>query len=185
MKSRISAKNAWLLTICLTMGTAGWAFPALAQQVQIPTLQVCNQTSVAGKALVKIAGRSDAGHSGTFEVAVELGCTPPGYPTGSITLSNISMSDTLVGGTITSTEIEQVTSTGKHTPTAYISGRCKADVKGGCRFWVLIADNKTADSKEGTPDIVSFLVFDGTGHRVAYGTGPVVKGDIKVASTPN
>jgi hypothetical protein len=36
-----------------------------------------------------------------------------------------------------------------------------------------------------TADVVSFLVFDGTGKRIAYGTGPLVDGDIKVAPTGN
>jgi len=48
-----------------------------AQQVQIPTLQVCNQTAVTGKAVVKIMSRSDTTHSGIFEVAVDLSCHLP------------------------------------------------------------------------------------------------------------
>ena len=91
------------------------------------------------------------------------------------------MSDSSAGATITATTFEQVTSIGKHTPTAFINGRCKAAEINGCRFWLMIADNKGLD-REGTPDIVSFLVVDGTGRRVAYGTGPVLKGDIKVTS---
>jgi hypothetical protein len=37
-----------------------------------------------------------------------------------------------------------------------------------------------------TPDIVGFLLFDGTGKRVGYGTGPVLpeSGDVNVAPTP-
>jgi len=48
----------------------------------------------------------------------------------------------------------------------------------------MIADNKKA-AVPGTPDVVSFLVFDGTGKRVAYGTGPLAEGDLTVAPTGN
>lgn len=185
MKSKSRTIRVSLAAVCLMVCAAGGLPSAAgAQQVQIPTLQVCNQTSVTGKAVVRIMSRSDASHSGIFEVAVELSCTPPGYPSGSVTISTISMNDTLAASPITSTGIDQVTSTGKYSPTAYISGRCKAENVKGCHFWMMFADNKPGD-KEGTPDIVGFLVFDGTGHRVAYGTGPVLKGDIKVAPTGN
>ena len=160
---------------------AGLFHGALAQQVQVPTLQVCNETTVAGKANVRIMSRSDTTHTGSFDIAVELSCKPSGYPGGSLSLNRISMSDSSAGATITATTFEQVTSIGKHTPTAFINGRCKAAEINGCRFWLMIADNKGLD-REGTPDIVSFLVVDGTGRRVAYGTGPVLKGDIKVTS---
>jgi len=160
---------------------AGMFHPASAQQVQVPTLQVCNQTTVAGKANVRIISRSDATHTGSFDVVVDLSCQPSGYPGGSLALNKISMSDSTVSGTITATTFEQVTSIGKHTPTAFINGRCKATEISGCRFWLMVADNRGLE-KDGTPDIVSFLVIDGTGRRVAYGTGPVMKGDLKVSS---
>jgi hypothetical protein len=47
-----------------------------------------------------------------------------------------------------------------------------------------MANNRPTPDK-GTPDVVSFLVFNGAGQRVAYGTGPVLKGDIQIAATPN
>ena len=83
----------------------------------------------------------------------------------------------------TTTEFEQLISTGKHSPTAYLTGRCKTERFRGCRFWMMLADNKTED-EGGTPDVIGFLVFDGNGKRVAYGTGPVVQEDIEVAATP-
>jgi len=164
--------------------------PLQAQQPQIPTLQVCNQTLVTGGGLVKIVSRADAGHSGTFKVEVETKCDVSGYPTGIVRIIGLSMSDSIVQGQITSTLIEQLTSTGKHTPTAYINGRCNAQAPAGaapivgCRFWIMFADNKVATAPQ-TADVVSFLVFDGNGKRIAYGTGPVVEGDIKVAPTGN
>ena len=95
---------------------------------------------------------------------------------------NLSMSDSTVQSTIAAISFEQVTSTGKHTPTAYLNGRCRAEKVIGCRFWLMLADNK---NQSGTPDVVSFLVFNSAGQRVAYGTGPVVEGDIQVAPTSN
>jgi len=77
-----------------------------------------------------------------------------------------------------------MTSTGKHTPTLYVNGRCKAEGVRGCRYWLMIANNKKAQGP-GTPDVASFLVFDGTGKRVAYGTGPLADGDLEVAPTGN
>src|SRR5437667_28171 len=99
-------------------------------------------------------------------------------------ITELSMSDSIAQGTIAAVSLEQVTSTGKHTPTVYINGRCRADHVIGCRFWLMIADNKKANDR-GTPDVVSFLVFNSVGQRVAYGTGPVAEGDIQVAPTSN
>src|SRR5262249_44348062 len=122
---------------------------------------------------------------GSFDISVELKCSAnPGYPAGTLQITSLSMSDSTVQGALTATAFEQVTSTGRVTPTVYLNGRCKAENVVGCRFWLLIADNKKPD-QDGTPDIVSFLVFDSAGKRVAYGTGPVVKGDLAVAPTSN
>ncbi len=175
--------TAILFVMAVSVLLSGAVTPARAQQPQIPTLQVCNPTTVAGGAAVVIQKRKDATHSGTFKIEIKLTCEPggSGYPAGGFRLS-VDMSDSIITGTIDSTSLEQVTSTGKHTPTAYLNGRCKADNVRGCRFWLMLADNKQANSK-GTPDIVGFLVFDGTGKRMAYGTGPVVDGDIEVAPT--
>jgi hypothetical protein len=43
----------------------------------------------------------------------------------------------------------------------------------------MLADDKPANEEE-TDDIISFLVYDRNGKRVAYGS-PVVKGDLLVA----
>ncbi|HYS83875.1 MAG TPA: hypothetical protein VEN78_02580 [Bradyrhizobium sp.] len=158
-----------------------------AQQPQVPTLQVCNETQVQGKAVVKIGSRVDVSHSGTFTITIEVKCNREsnnGYPAGTFQIINLSMSDSIVQGTIAAISLEQVTSTGKHTPTAYLNGRCRADKVIGCRFWLMLADNKKPN-QSGTPDVVSFLVFNSAGQRVAYGTGPVVEGDIQVAPTSN
>ena len=86
---------------------------------------------------------------------------------------DVDMSDSIVQGTIIGETIEQLTSTGKHLPTAYLSGRCQASDVSGCRYWLMLANNSR--ESDGTPDVVGFLVFDGAGVRVAYGTGPVVE----------
>jgi len=177
---RTFAAAAFLLMLLLA------AVSASAQQPQIPTLQVCNKTLATGKATVKINSRSDSLHSGVFALEIEVKCDPSGdgYPLGTVKFSGISMSDSTIQGTIAATTLEQVTTTGKHTPTLYLNGRCKAENVNGCRFWLLVADNKR-DNVDGTPDVISFLVFDGTGKRVAYGTGPVIRGDVTVQSTSN
>jgi hypothetical protein len=157
---------------------------AHAQQPQIPTLQVCNVTQVEGGAAVEILSRVDAIHAGVFKIRIAVRCDPTGrpYPAGSFGIE-VDMSDSIVQGTITGETIDQLTSTGKHSPTAYLTGRCRAEQVSGCRYWLMLADN--GREQEGTPDVVGFLVFDGTGTRVAYGTGPVVDGDIYVAPTSN
>ena len=179
-------------TLCITAAPLLSLFallpaPLQAQQPQIPTLQVCNPTLVTGSGLVKIVKRQDVGHSGTFQVEVEIKCDVAGYPTGVLKISNLSMTDSIVQGVITATLIEQVTTTGKDTPTAYMNGRCNAQAVAGaapipCRFWIMFADNKVPTAPA-TADVVGFLVFDGNGKRIAYGTGPLLQGDIKVAPT--
>jgi hypothetical protein len=176
MKSRITVFMALVLA----------AGAALAQQPQIPTLQVCNKTSARGEGLVKIASRADATHNGSFRVRLQVGCDPAsGYPTGSLIIAAINMSDSTVQGNVTATTFEQMTSTGKHSPTLYVNGRCTANGVRGCRYWLMIANNRRAVDGRGTPDVASFLVFDGTGKRVAYGTGPLAEGDLDVAATGN
>jgi hypothetical protein len=167
------------LTVAVILGTLAAAH---AQQPQIPTLQVCNPTKVEGRAFVQIVSRSDALHSGVFGIRIEVKCDPAGlpYPDGIFEI-RVDMSDSLVQGTIVGESIDQLTSTGKHSPTAYLSGRCKAEQVSGCRYWLMLADN--GRENEGTPDVVGFLVFNGNGVRVAYGTGPVVDGDVFVSPT--
>jgi len=173
--------------------------PLPAQQPQIPTLQVCNLSANMivnsnPAATVTILSRKDASHTGSFTVNVKLGCDANGYPSGSLTITNLSMTDSTIQGTITATSFDQLTSTGKDTPTAYANGRCTAQsVTGGsqvsgCRYWIMFADNAKPQATlpaplPQTPDIISFLVFDKTGKRVAYGTGPVAKGNIDVSPT--
>jgi hypothetical protein len=77
------------------------------------------------------------------------------------------------------TSIEQMTTTGKHTPTMFLNGRCLANSGAvPCHIWRMLTDNIA-----GTPDVVSVLVVDKTGKRITYGTGPLASGNINVTST--
>lgn len=149
-----------------------------AQRPQIPTLQVCNQTKVEGKATVKLSGRSNPRYAGVFKVKIEVKCDPTGmpYPDGRLEI-DMDMSDSQIEGTIKAISFEQLTSFGKHTPTAYLTGRCENGQFKGYRFWMMLVDNS---EEKGTPDIIGFLIFDGRGIRIGYGTGPIVDGDISV-----
>ena len=155
------------------------ASSASAQQAQIPTLQVCNNSVIEGKGVVKLTRRADIQHQGTFYIDIGVKCGPPGYPAGGFALK-IDMSDSLAQGVVKSITIDQVTSVGKHTPTAYLSGRCDGGGVKGCRYWLTLADNGKLSNKD-TPDVVGFLILDGNGNRAAYGTGPLADGDIVVA----
>jgi hypothetical protein len=172
----------YLCSIVLGLTTAA---AALAQQPQIPTLQVCNGTKATGSARVSLTARVDALHTGVLTLKIAAGCDPAGngYPSGFIdmtfNLSDSSVSDLKV------TSIEQLTTTGKHTPTMYLNGRCLAN--GGtipCHIWLMISDNRQPNST-GTPDVIGVLVVDKTGKRITYGTGPIASGDISVGNTSN
>jgi hypothetical protein len=178
------SRKAIITVLAVGIALLGAFAVAHAQQPQIPTLQVCNLTQVEGAAAIQILSRVDAIHSGVFKIRIEVRCDPAGqpYPSGGLRI-DVDMSDSTVQGTIAGDTIDQLTSTGKHSPTAYLAGRCTAEGISGCRYWLMLADNSRY--QDGTPDVVGFLVFDGAGVRVAYGTGPVVDGDISVAPTSN
>jgi hypothetical protein len=176
----------------LCLGALGTVATVNAQQPQIPTLQVCNvPTVVQGAGTVTIVARQGPGLSGSFTVQVSLQCDlNTGYPIGSLTISGISMTDSAIQGTVVATTFEQLTSTGRVTPTAFLNGRCSADSPAGaapiqgCRYWIMFANNNGATPAAGTADVVGFLIMNKAGQRVAYGTGPVVHGHINVAPTP-
>jgi hypothetical protein len=172
--SVISSALGALLLFAAALAAPG---SASAQQPQIPTLQVCNGTVASGGGMVKLAKRAFLPHSGVFQIGLNVKCTEAGYPVGVVELK-IDMSDSQIQGLVKSILIEQLTSTGRDTPTAYLNGRCEADGVVGCRFWLMVADNGAEQ------DVVSFLIFDGKGHRVAYGTGQL-NGSVNVMPTAN
>jgi len=99
---------------------------ALAIQPQIPTLQVCNATKIDGRAKVDIGSRSDATRPGSFGIVLDVQCDPrTGFPQGNVRLIKIGMTDSVVHGFIESTTIDQVTSTGRRSTIAFLSGRCR------------------------------------------------------------
>lgn len=158
----------------------------LAMSPQIPNVFLNNKTLLKGSGMVHIAARADMLHGGNFYIRTSASSAPPSYPAGIVSMK-IDMSDSLITY-FESTTVEELSSTGKHTPTAYMAGKCKVESDNerpfeGCRYWVLLSDNLRGMSERGTPDIVSFLVVDGNGKRLAYGTGPVVEGDVYVEPT--
>jgi hypothetical protein len=171
----------------IVVGLVAFLGLSQAQQPQIPTLQVCNPSQVSGGGDAQINSRIP---SGIFSLRLEVKCNPNSspYATGSLTLK-IDMSDSVIGSIIISpnspkTGFDQLTTTGKHSPTAYMTGRCQADTSPaikGCRIWLMVADN--GQDQAGTPDVVGFLVFDGAGIRKAYGTAALKSGDIRVSPT--
>jgi hypothetical protein len=153
--------------------------------IQIPNLHTSNKTAVEVGAQVVIKRRQDAAHAGEFSIKGSLSFNPAtdDYPSGAMTIK-VDLSDSAKGAFVIKT-VEQLDTTGKHTPTAYATGRCAADTDAkavGCRYWLMFADNKR-EREEQTPDVISFLIYDRNGKRVAYGTGPVAKGDVTVAAT--
>jgi len=178
-----------LVHASLLLASLGTLTTVKAQQPQIPTLQVCNLPSVVqGTGTVTIVARQAGGFTGSFTVQVNLECDPTtGYPTGTLTISGISMNDSAIQGTVVATTFEQLTSTGRATPTAYLNGRCSLESSTApipCRYWIMFADNNgVAGAAPGTPDVVGFLIFNKAGQRVAYGTGPLAHGHIAVAPT--
>jgi hypothetical protein len=148
-----------------------------------------------GTATVTIAARQTKPmFNGTFTVQIGnlIQCDPTTlYPTGTLSISGISMNDSKLEGTCVSTLIEQLTSTGSTTPTVYLNGRCSLEnsagqIVPGYHYWIMFANNNLNPSTPtGTPDVISFLIFYNTGHRAAYGTGPVTSGHINVQMTGN
>jgi hypothetical protein len=151
----------------------------------IPAFHVSDISKARGSGDVFIQSRKDAVSSGIFSARIDVHFDPStdDYPAGSLTIK-VDLSDS-VKGTFTATSIELINSYGKHNPTIYLTGRCKAETTGnlprGCRYWIMIANNKKVDDPAGTPDIVGFAIHDRTGTRIAYGTGPLKSGDFDIA----
>jgi hypothetical protein len=148
----------------------------------IPAFHVSGRSMAKGKGKVFIASRQDSASSGNFiiSIAVQFDPATDDYPTGSLKI-DADLSDSIKGA-FTATSIELINSYGKHNPTIYLTGRCKSTnekAPKGLRYWLMIADNRV--EKEGTPEIVGFVVHDRNGNRVAYGTGPLASGNIQVA----
>ena len=159
--------------------------PVFAQQIQVPSLQVCNATALSSNAFVIIDTRAGTPYTGFFSLRGNLSCNPAAatpYPTGALGIYGISMNDSTIQGDVIFTTFQQVTSGGKYTPTIWVSGRCKAANVKGCNYWLMAVDNVPGQVVGRTYDVISFLILDQNGKRVAYGTGNVVDGDLKISS---
>ncbi len=159
---------------------------------QIPSLQLASKVRVQGQGQVAIPSRSAAGIAGTFNIVVDVSFDPAvnDYPVLNVLrIEAIRLTDS-VQGTAVATGLYQLTSIGKATPTAWISGRCNFDPSGavpapgmrGCLFWLLIANNRGPGTPlpAGPPDVISFVILDKTGTQFAYATGPLTQGDVRV-----
>ena len=147
----------------------------------IPAFHVSGRSKAEGKGLIFIQSRKDLSSSGTFTIAVNVKFNPAtdDYPTGTIKIKT-DLNDSLKT-IFTSTSIELINSYGRSNPTIYLTGRCKPLAERspkGLRYWIMIADNRR--DQQGTQDIAGFVIHDRQGNRVAYGTGPLKSGDIKV-----
>ena len=158
------------------------AAPLFAQPVQIPTLQVCNIGKAFGTAQVYLSRRVDMSSAGTIDItSMDVGCDSTSsnpYPFGTFSM-RFSITESTISD-LRVTLIEQMTTVGKHTPTTYMNGRCSAN--GGtvpCHFWLMLADNHSS-SLDSPADVLSVLVVDRMGNRLAYGTGPIKTGEITV-----
>jgi hypothetical protein len=147
----------------------------------IPAFHVSGRSSANGKAIIFIQSRKDASASGIFSIGINVSFNPAtdDYPTGTVKI-NADLNDSLKSA-FSSTSIELINSYGRVNPTIYITGRCKSSAERspkGLRYWIMIADNRR--DQQGTPDIAGFVIHDRQGNRVAYGTGPLKSGDIRV-----
>ena len=150
--------------------------------LSIPAFHVSDKSKVQGVGDVFIQSRKDAASSGVFTLRLDVKFDPAVdlYPVGTLFIKT----DLNEGakGSFTATSIELINSYGRITPAVYLTGRCNDDIQPdakGCRFWVMIANNKKA-AQDGTPDIVGFAIHDNNGNRIAYGTGPLKSGDFEV-----
>jgi hypothetical protein len=154
--------------------------------LQIPSLHVSNHSKAKGYAEVFIKSRQDATHAGAFKVELDVHFDPTVdvYPSGSIDL-NISLLDSL-RCLIKATTLEQVNTYGKLNPTLYATGRCDVQPEEespkvfGCRYWLMVAKNSLKENSKESPGVIGFLIYDRSGLRIAYGTGPMRTGIIAV-----
>jgi len=158
--------------------------------IQIPDVHLSTFAKAKGRAKVLIRSRTDPRHTGEFSVAIDMKFDPATdqYPNGTLEI-DINLSDS-VFGRVTSTTVEQLSYTGKHNPTVFATGRCHVQsrevdaLSTECRYWLMMANNKEREQnlRSGTPDIISFLIYDRAGIVIAYGTGPALEGDIEVTA---
>jgi hypothetical protein len=158
-------------------------FRIINTMTNIPAFHISSRSKARGKGQILISSRQDAVSSGVFKIVIDVQFDPAtdDYPLGSIKIET-DMSDSFKG-LFSSSSIELINSYGKQNPTICFTGRCKTGnekAPKGLRYWVVLVDNR-GDGRQGTPDVVGFVIHDRNGNRVAYGTGPLQSGNIEVA----
>jgi hypothetical protein len=152
--------------------------------IQIPNLHTSNLSLLRTKdASVVITERKSAVNAGQFIVSGSLQMQA-GNPYGVPTLFSITtdLSDSLCGPNtkFDFKTVEQIDTLGRDTPTLFATGRCSADVaEKGLRYWLMVCNNRPKSVRD-TRDVIGFVIFDRFGVRVAYGTGPVIRGAVHV-----
>jgi hypothetical protein len=152
----------------------------------IPNLHASTVSRAKGSGKVIISRRKDTVNSGlfSFKLAVKFDSVIDNYPKGSLEITT-DLTDSLKG-VFTATSIEMINSFGKHNPSIFLTGRCdvksseQLEIPKGCKYWVILSGHKKANDNGGSPDIIGFEVHDRNGNLIAYGTGPVISGDIVV-----
>src|SRR5689334_15399146 len=97
--------------------------------LSIPAFHVSDLSKVKGSGEIFIQSRKDAFSAGTFQVKLSVHFDPAvdEYPVGDVNIK-VNLTDGSKGD-FNSTSIELINSYGKHNPTVYLTGRCKADVQ--------------------------------------------------------
>lgn len=155
----------------------------MTMALSIPAFSVSDISKVSGSGSVFIQSRQDAVRAGVFVVTIDVHFDPAVdlYPTGTVIIRS-DLSESLLGSFV-ATSVDQINSYGRQTPTVFLTGRCTDDIQPtvkGCRYWLMIANNKKNPAQTGIPDVVSFAVHDNKGNLIAYGTGPIRSGDFDV-----
>lgn len=153
--------------------------------ISLPAFSVSDTSKVSGSGSVFIQSRQDAVRSGVFTVTLDVHFDPAvdPYPAGNVIIRS-DLSEGLLGSFV-ATSVDQINSYGRHNPTVCLTGRCSNDIQPnvkGCRYWLMIANNKKNPVQAGIPDVLSFAVHDNNGNQVAYGTGPIRSGDFEITA---
>ena len=105
---------------------------------------------------------------GTVQIKIDVKFDPSvdKYPSGSMDIK-ADLSDSLKGS-FSATSIDMINSFGKHSPCIFLTGRCEAqssenvEIPKGCKYWVMIADNKSKNDKKGKSNLIGPCKTRGT-----------------------
>jgi hypothetical protein len=135
----------------------------------IPAFHVSGLSKAKGQGEVFISCHKESGSSHIFHLDMNVHFDPAvdNCPAGMLSIQT-EMSNGAKGIFIAST-FELINSYGRQDPTIYLTGMCKSDLYTGCRYWVMVVNNKKNNHR--SPDIVGFCIHDSSGNRIAYGAG--------------